>query len=83
MWRILLPGGLLLLAFQAGDGEPVPHAHAHGTNLPLTSFRHRAQAVSAQLEAAGFWVYANALRSPELAHETTPQAFVLARRPRP
>jgi ubiquinone/menaquinone biosynthesis C-methylase UbiE len=82
MRRILMPGGCLLLAFQAGDDESARHEQAHGTNLPLTSFRHRAEGVGAQLEAADFEIYANVLRSPDLAHETTPQAFVLARRPR-
>ena len=73
-------GGLPLLAFQA-EGEPVHRADAHGTHLPLTSYRHGVQEVAACLEDTGFKIYATGLRAPELGHETTPQGFVIARSP--
>ncbi len=79
--RVLIPGGHLLLAFQAGT-EPVHREHAFGTHLPLTSYRHSVQAVADTLEGAGFRIYATALRAPELEHETTDQGFVIATRPR-
>jgi SAM-dependent methyltransferase len=81
--RVLEPDGYLLLAFQAGTGEPVVRTDAHGTALSLTSFRHSLGDVTDRLEAAGFAVRATARRQPEFDHETTPQAFVVARRSHP
>src|SRR5580692_12287105 len=46
--RVLIPGGHLLLAFQAED-EPLHRADAYDTKLPLTSYRHSVQQVAAQL----------------------------------
>jgi ubiquinone/menaquinone biosynthesis C-methylase UbiE len=79
--RVLMPGGYLLLAFQAGEGESVHRSDAHGTDLSLTSYRHSAEEVTRRLADAGLQVYATAFREAELEHETTPQAFVFARRP--
>jgi ubiquinone/menaquinone biosynthesis C-methylase UbiE len=76
--RVLVPGGYVLLAFQA-EGEPVHRADAQGTDLPLTSYRHGVQEVAACLRDAGFKIYSTILREPELEHETTPQGFVIAR----
>jgi ubiquinone/menaquinone biosynthesis C-methylase UbiE len=78
--RVLIPGGHLLLAFQA-EAEPVHREHAFGTHLPLTSYRHSVQAVADTLEGAGFKICTTALRAPELEHETTDQGFVTATRP--
>ena len=77
--RVLMPRGYLLVAFQAGSGEPVHRTDAHGTGLSLTSFRHSLGDVTSRLECAGLEVRATALREPEFDHETTPQAFVIAR----
>jgi ubiquinone/menaquinone biosynthesis C-methylase UbiE len=77
--RVLMPRGYLLLAFQAGKGEPEYRAEAYGTHLSLTSYRHGLDEVTGHLEEAGFQLYATVLREPRLEHETTPQAFVLAR----
>ena len=79
--RVLCSGGYLLLAFQTGGGEPVDRADAHGTGLSLTSYRHDLGGVTSRLQEAGFEAYATAVREPEFEHETTPQAFVIARRP--
>jgi len=76
--RVLMPGGYLLLAFQA-EGEPVHRADAQGTRLPLTSYRHSVQEVADSLEDTGFKIYATVLRAPELNDETTSQGFVIAR----
>lgn len=78
--RVLTPGGYLLVAFQAGSGEAVHRTDAHGTGLTLTSFRHSPGDVTGRLVEAGFHVRATTLREPEFDHETTPQAFVIARR---
>jgi ubiquinone/menaquinone biosynthesis C-methylase UbiE len=75
--RVLIPGGNLLLAFQA-DGEPVHREDAFGTRLPLTSYRHDVQEVAGCLENAGFKICTTALRAPELEHETSSQGFVIA-----
>ena len=78
--RVLIPGGYLLLAFQA-EGDPVHRADAQGTHLPLTSYRHSVQEVADCLEDTGFQIYTTVLRSPELEDETTSQGFVIARSP--
>jgi ubiquinone/menaquinone biosynthesis C-methylase UbiE len=78
--RVLMPGGHLLLAFQAGEGEPVHRTGAYGTNLSLTTYRHSVEEVARQLVDAGFRVSAKTVREPELEHETTPQALVFAQR---
>ena len=78
--RVLTPGGYLLLAFQA-NGEPVLRENAFGSHLPLTSYRHSVQEVSAFLEDTGFKIRTTTLRAPELEHETTSQGFVIATSP--
>ena len=78
--RVLRPGGWLLLGFQAGDGDAVHRAEAHGTKLPLTSYQHDPQAVAAQLEEAKFTIHVHVLRGAQLDHETTPQCFLFAQR---
>lgn len=79
--RTLESGGHLLLAFQTGDGYAVHRNDAHGTGLPLTSYRHGVAEVVRRLGTVGFDVRATTERAPELDHETTRQAFVFARRP--
>jgi SAM-dependent methyltransferase len=77
--RVLEPGGHLLLAFPAGHGRPTHLSDAHGTGLALTVYRHRLGDLTRRLESSGFVVHATAERAPELDHESTPQAFVIAR----
>jgi ubiquinone/menaquinone biosynthesis C-methylase UbiE len=81
--RVLMMGGYLLLAFQAGSGESVHRAQAQGTNLPLTSYRHSVQEVAGRLEEVGLKIYTTVLRAPELEHETTSQGFIIASRALP
>jgi ubiquinone/menaquinone biosynthesis C-methylase UbiE len=78
--RVLTPGGYLLLAFQAED-EPVHRTNAHGTHLPLTSYRHSVQDVADRLEDRGFKIYTTVLRAPDLVDETAFQGFVIATSP--
>ena len=80
LMRVLIPGGYVLLGFQAGSGEPIDRAEAHGTHLPLTSYLHSIEEVAAQLEVAGFTIHAKVERAPALEHEMTSQGFVFARR---
>ncbi len=81
--RVLRPGGHLLLAFQAGSNEAVERPDAHGSSATLTHHRHQLSDVAAGLEAGGFEIRARVEREPELAHETTPQAFLVARHSSP
>ena len=78
--RVLMPGGYLLLAFQA-EGEPMHREDAFGTHLPLTSYRHSVKDVADRLEDTGFKISTTVLRAPELQHETTSQGFVIATGP--
>ncbi|WP_031507974.1 class I SAM-dependent methyltransferase [Streptomyces megasporus] len=74
--RVLAPGGLLLLAFQTGDG--VLHLdEALGHEVSLDFHRLRPDHVAGLLDEAGFEVRARVLREPE--EERTPQAYLLAR----
>ena len=77
--RTLAPGAHVLIAFQAGGGESVHRAEAYGRAVSLTSYRHRPDDVASELTAAGLSVVARAVREPELAHESSPQAFLFAR----
>jgi SAM-dependent methyltransferase len=77
--RALAPEGCLLVAFQAGEGEAVHGAEAYGREVSLTSYRHAPVEVARCLTAAGLQVHARAVREPEFIHESTPQAFILAR----
>lgn len=78
--RVLVRGGHVLLAFQAGDGGPVHRENAYGTGLTLTNYRHNPDEVATSLVDAGLHVHARAIREPELDHEMTPQAFIVARK---
>jgi SAM-dependent methyltransferase len=78
--RVLIPGGHLLLAFQA-EGEPLHRGDAFGSGLPLTSYRHSVSDVVGRLEESGFRISTTVIRAPELEHETTSQGFVVASGP--
>lgn len=78
--RVLIPGGYLLLAFQA-EGEPVHRQDARGTHVALTSYRHSVRLVATALEGAGFGIYSTVLREPDLENETSSQGFVIATSP--
>jgi len=77
--RVIVDDGYLLLAFQAG-GVATHTPDAHATGLPLTNYQHNISDVTARLELAGFAIHATTLRAPILQHETSPQAFVIARK---
>jgi ubiquinone/menaquinone biosynthesis C-methylase UbiE len=77
--RVLSDGGHVLVAFQAGDSEAVHRADAYGTGHSLTYYRHCPEEVARSLVEAGLKPHAKAVREPELANESTPQAFIIAR----
>ena len=78
--RALSSDGRLLLAFQAGHGEAVHRTSVAGRPVSLTSYHHDPHHVAGHLERAGFHVTTRAVRDAAGAHETTPQAFLLAER---
>jgi len=79
--RVLARDGHLLVAFQAGAGECRRRTDAYGSGVTLPSYRHSADDVERRLTSAGLSVHARAVRAAELPHESSPQAFVFARRP--
>jgi ubiquinone/menaquinone biosynthesis C-methylase UbiE len=78
--RVLVPGGLVLLAFQVGD-EPRVLTNAFGHDVHLTFIRRQPQWVGNQLSDARFGVYAQMVRQPDDdGFESTPQAYLIARK---
>jgi SAM-dependent methyltransferase len=78
-FRVLAPGGHLLLAFKAGDRK-TPLNHAYGHDVSLTVYWQSPERVAPLLEQAGFLVQARLVRAPG-GMDKGPQAFVLARKP--
>ncbi|MFF4954470.1 class I SAM-dependent DNA methyltransferase [Streptomyces chattanoogensis] len=78
-YRVLAPGGRLLLGFQVGE-EPSRYAEAFGHRVSLVFHRMVPGRVAGQLGAAGFDVEARLERAAVLG-ERTPQAYLLARKP--
>jgi ubiquinone/menaquinone biosynthesis C-methylase UbiE len=74
--RVLTPSGRLLVAFQAGDNDRVTRDNAYGSGATMTWFRHNIDDVIDSIERAGFELQTKVWRRAELAHETTPQAFL-------
>jgi ubiquinone/menaquinone biosynthesis C-methylase UbiE len=79
--RVLVPAGCVLLAFQAGGGETVQQGKTLGLARSMTAHRHSMDDVTRSLHNTGLEVYATATREPELEHESSVQAFVIARSP--
>lgn len=79
--RVLAPGGHLLLAFQAGDDEPVHREEAYGHAVSLVSYRLSPERVVDVLEELGFVLHTRVIREPEGEYEKTPQAYLLLRKP--
>ena len=78
--RVLVDGGVALLAFQVGD-RPRRLTEAFGMPLDLEFVRREPGAVAATLEAAGLPVYSTTVREPDDdGVQTTPQAFLVARK---
>lgn len=78
--RALAPSGEVLIAFQAGSDTEIARTNAYGSGADLTLHHHAADSVIASLESEGFTVHARSTREPQFDHETSPQAFLFARR---
>ena len=78
--RVLRPGGVVLVAFQAGEGarDVAAGYRELGYDVTLTRFHRAAHQVSSSLGEAGFTEEARLVRRP-LA-ETDDQAFVFSRK---
>jgi ubiquinone/menaquinone biosynthesis C-methylase UbiE len=79
--RVLVPGGLVLLAFQVGD-QPRALSHAFGHEVNLTFFRRQPRSVANCLAENRFDLYTETVRQPDDdGFETTPHAYLIARKP--
>ncbi|MEB3371151.1 class I SAM-dependent methyltransferase [Saccharopolyspora mangrovi] len=77
--RVLAPGGHLLLAFQTG-GDTLHLAEAFDRRIDLEFLRSDPADIADLVTRAGLAPHATLVRQPE--GERTPQAFVLAHKPR-
>lgn len=75
--RILRPGGMLLLGFQAGTGAR-RISEAYGHEVDLLAYLHDVSDVAAQLEGSGFHIRAGLSRAAT-GQEPHAQGFVSAR----
>lgn len=81
--RVLVPGGVALLAFQVGD-RPRHLTEAFGERVDLRFHRRSPDAVARLLTDAGLPVHAQLIRQPEGdGVESTPQGYLIARKPAP
>ncbi len=76
--RVTKPGGVLLLAFQAGL-EVVHLTHAYGHDIDLRTRRQDPGRVKERLQAAGFAPTAELVTAP-VPPQKSPQAYVVATR---
>jgi ubiquinone/menaquinone biosynthesis C-methylase UbiE len=82
-YRVLVPGGYLLAAFQVGD-EVTHRTGAIGHEISLDFHRRQPAQVAGLLTAAGLAAVARTVREADDRPpfpERTPQGYVLARRP--
>jgi ubiquinone/menaquinone biosynthesis C-methylase UbiE len=81
--RVLIPGGVALLAFQIGD-RPRHLTEAFGERVDLIFHRRRPEAMARLLNDAGLPVHAQLVRGPEGdGVESTPQGYLIARKSAP
>jgi len=77
--RVLMPGGYLLLAFQAGEGRR-RLSEWFGHRVSLEAYLRTPAQVVAFLEGVGLPVVAQLLRPPIPGRETAERAYVMARK---
>ncbi|MGW0158446.1 class I SAM-dependent DNA methyltransferase [Mycobacterium sp. NPDC003323] len=79
--RVLIPGGVALLAFQVGD-HPRHLTEAFGEEVDLLFHRRRPDTVADLLRDAGLPVHVRVTREPDDdGVESTPQGYLIARKP--
>lgn len=79
-FRVLRPGGHLLLAFQAGD-EPRHITRGYGHEVDLVAYRLPPDRITSLLTDVGFEMRTTVVRAPEPPNEKTQQAYLIARKP--
>ncbi|CCH35673.1 methyltransferase domain-containing protein [Actinosynnema sp. NPDC047251] len=79
-FRVLAPGGHLLLAFQAGD-ERRHITEGYGHQVDLVAYRLPPERIAAQVVDAGFELRTTVVRAPEPPNEKVQQAYLIARKP--
>lgn len=82
MARVLRPHGMLLVAFQAGDGTAVERDDAYGTGMALRTVHHDPTRIGDMMKRVGLGDVQVSVRPPVHVHETTAQAIVRASAPR-
>jgi SAM-dependent methyltransferase len=81
--RVLVPGGVALLAFQVGD-RPRHLTEAFDERVDVLFHRRRPETVARLLNDAGLPVHAQLVREPlDDGVESTPQGYLIARKPAP
>ena len=82
-WRVLTPGGLLLVAFHVGD-EDVHLEEWWGTAVSVDFYFFDPAEIEARLVAAGFTIEERHVREPypDVEHPSR-RAYLLARKPAP
>ncbi|GAA2561834.1 class I SAM-dependent DNA methyltransferase [Mycolicibacterium diernhoferi] len=81
--RVLVPGGVALLAFQIGD-RPRHLTEAFGESVDLMFHRRHPETIAELLQNAGLPVIAQLVRAPEGdGVESTPQGYLIARKSAP
>lgn len=84
MERVLIPGGLLLLAFHAGN-EVIRPAELWGRPVSMEFFYFETAVIEDKLRAAGFEIEETLERgpyAPEVEHQSR-RAYIFARKPAP
>lgn len=77
--RVLIPGGLVLLAFQVGNERVLREAFGH--HVELRFFRRLPGDVIGRLERSGLHHYAELVRQPdEDAFESSAHAYLIAQK---
>lgn len=82
MWRVLRPGGVLLLAFHIGDDEKVDVAELWGEKVTMSFFKRDPGQIRTMLEQAGLVIEETIERGPypEIEFQSR-RACVFARKP--
>lgn len=81
MSRVVRIGGVVLAAFQAGEGEEREIIGAYGHDVTMTAWLHSAPAVVESMRAEGLDPVTTLTRGPR-AEDRYPQAFVMGLRTR-
>ncbi|MEV0737277.1 class I SAM-dependent methyltransferase [Streptomyces sp. NPDC050549] len=78
--RVLRPGGYVLLAFQASEGEHIHMTERYGQDISLDYYFRTPAQVAAYLTGAGLNLYAQARVEPQ-GQQKWGRAFALAHKP--